>query len=155
MRMIILGILSLSLSLAQANVAPATKYIQVETFNQLRVGDSIRSLTEISHERTRWGVARRTAHFYFYLLSNDLPTRCLNLQCGRFAMRILTRNGFLVGGADREFAKEVGLEYGTSPESSPSLLIVTDSRGKVTALYENVTPASLGEIADALLSDDQ
>jgi hypothetical protein len=132
---------------ADSSVPPPSKVIQVESFNQLKVGDSIERLSQLSRERSRWGTPRHVAQFYFYLLRSDLPSRCLNLQCGRFARKIMMNDGFLVGGADLQLAKEVGLDFvSATTNQRQSLLIVTNASGKVTHLFENVTPGSLDEI---------
>jgi hypothetical protein len=129
------------------SVPPVSKVIRVENFNQLKVGDSIQSLHLLARERTRWGTTKHVAHNYFYLLRSDLPSRCLNLQCGGFARKIMMKDGFLVGGADLELAKEVGLDFVSSETNqAQSLLIVTDASGIVTHLYENVGKGSLDEI---------
>jgi hypothetical protein len=130
-----------------ASVPPASKVIRVESFNRLKVGDSIQSLSLLARERTRWGTTKHVAQNYFYLLRGDLPSRCLNLQCGGFARKIMMRNGFLIGGADLELAKEVGLDFVSSnTNQAQSLLIVTDASGIVTHLYENVTKGSMDEV---------
>jgi hypothetical protein len=130
-----------------ASVPPTSQVIAIKSFNQLKVGDSIESLSLLAQERTKWGTSKHVARNYFYLLRSDLPPRCLNLQCGRFARKIMMRDGFLVGGADLKLAKEVGLDFvSTSANQAQSLLIVTDSSGIVTHLYENITKGSLDEI---------
>jgi hypothetical protein len=136
-------------SSAFASLPPTTSLIKLESYKQVKVGDSINALSHLASERTRWGNPRRVAQFYFYLLRSDLPSRCLNMQCGRFARKILAKNGFLVGGADLELAKEVGLEYVSDQQS---LLIVTDSAGKVTQLYQNVTSQNLDEVLTQISS---
>jgi hypothetical protein len=126
---------------AHASIPETSKVIQVASFNKLKVGDSI--------DGRHWGAPKHLAKNYFYLLRSDLPAHCLNLQCGRFARKIMMRNGFLAGGADQDLAKEVGLDF-TSTEVNhvESLLIVTDASGKVTHLYENIVPGSLDEILE-------
>lgn len=123
-----------------ASLPPSTSLVKIESFKRVKVGDSIEHLSRLAAERTRWGKPEKVAQFYFYLLRSDLPSRCLNMQCGKFARKILARNGFLVGGADLELAKEVGLG------EEQSLLIVTDSGGKVTHLYQNVNAENLDEV---------
>jgi hypothetical protein len=125
---------------AQANLPPTSGLVKIASYKQVKVGDSIESLTHLSGERTRWGSPHRVAQFYFYLLRSDLPSRCLNMQCGKFARKIMAKNGFLIGGADLELAKEVGLDQ------EQSLLIVTDAAGKVTQLYQNVSAQNLDEV---------
>jgi hypothetical protein len=126
-----------------ASVPPTSNVVQVESFAQLKVGDSIDSRAA--------GAPRHAARFYFYLLRSDLPSRCLNLQCGRFARKIMMRNGFLIGGGDQELAKEVGLDI-SSGDSDRALLIVTDRSGKVTHLFKNVASGSLDAVLDQISS---
>jgi hypothetical protein len=132
----LMGCLVLS---AYASVPPTSALLEVESYKQVKVGDSIENLTHLSGERTRWGHPKNVAQ-YFYLLRSDLPSRCLNMQCGHFARKILEKNGFLIGGADLELAKDVGLDQ------EQSLLIVTDATGKVTHLYQNVSEQNLDEV---------
>jgi len=140
-------------SSAFASLPPTSSLIKLESFKQVKVGDSINTLSHLSNERTRWGSPRRVAQFYLYLLRSDLPSRCLNMQCGRFARKVLAKNGFLIGGADLELAKDVGLDYvSDNADHQQSLLIVTDSSGKVTQLYQNVTIQNLDEVLTQISS---
>jgi hypothetical protein len=140
--LLIICLFSIAFSMTgSASIPETSKVIQVESFNKLKVGDSI--------DGRHWGAPRHLAKNYFYLLRSDLPAHCLNLQCGRFARKIMIRNGFLAGGADQDLAKEVGLDF-TSTEVNhvESLLIVTDASGKVTHLYENIVPGRMDEILE-------
>ena len=75
------------------------------------------------------------------------------MQCGKFARKVLAKNGFLIGGADLELAKDVGLDYvSDNADHQQSLLIVTDSAGKVTQLYQNVTIQNLDEVLTQISS---
>jgi hypothetical protein len=140
-------------SSAFASLPPTSSLIKLESFKQVKVGDSITTLSHLANERTRWGSPRRVAQFYFYLLRSDLPSRCLNMQCGKFARKILAKNGFLIGGADLELAKDVGLEYvSDNADHQQSLLIVTDSAGIVTQLYQNVSAQNLDEVLTQISS---
>ena len=79
------------------------------------------------------------------MFAPNMPQKCMNLQCGTFATKILRRGGVLLGGAASEYSKDIGVG-----EASP-LLLVTDEQDHVTAIYRDISRENLDE-ALALLS---
>ncbi|MGZ3687593.1 MAG: hypothetical protein ACXVBW_04800, partial [Bdellovibrionota bacterium] len=125
---------------AQGSIPETSKIVRLEKFGQLRVGESIEKFPSLS--RARYGLV--SARFYFYLFHPSLPQTCLNLECGLIARPILQRGGMLIGGANESFVKELG------ESSDDPVLLVTDSNGKVTAIYRHLHKHDLHQILRAL-----
>jgi hypothetical protein len=139
------GLLVLFAAGASASVPSGSRALKLDELGKLKVGDSMERFPEIAKERARCRDSERAgAAQYVYYFSDALPKRCMNLECGPFAHRILSQGGRVVGGADPAFAEELGItgQHG-------SLLVVSDRDGKVRAIFRDV---GRREIAAAVAS---
>jgi hypothetical protein len=127
---------------------PGTKHIaKLDHIGRIKLGDSIDSLPAISHEKRQAHFGKHT-HFSFYIFTHELPQKCMNLQCGRFASKVLSRGGVLLGGAAGEYAKDLGVD------SANSFLLVTDAKDRVTAIYQDVSAENFDEALEPIQSTE-
>ena len=118
---------------------PETKHVvKLDRIGNIKIGDSIESLPGISLEKHHAHFGRR-AHFSFYMFTPNLPQKCMNLQCGRFASKVLRRGGVLLGGAASQYSKDIGVG------EASSLLLVTDEQDHVTAIYRDISRENFDE----------
>lgn len=118
---------------------PNTKHVvKLDQIGRIKLGDSIDSLPGISFEKHHARFGKR-AHFSFYMFEPSMPQKCMNLQCGTFATKILRRGGVLLGGAASEYSKDIGVG------ETAALLLVTDEQDHVTAIYRDVSRENLDE----------
>ena len=126
---------------------PGMKHLaKLDHVGRIKLGDSIDSLSVISRERhqTHFG---KHGHFSLYMFTPSLPQKCMNLQCGTFAIKVLSRGGVVLGGAADEYTKDLGV----NPDHS--LLLVTDAKDHVTAIYQDVSAENLDEALEPIRSN--
>jgi hypothetical protein len=138
----LLLLLALGIDASASQIPPTAAAPRLEHLGHVSVGDLIEKFPAISGEHKHCRKAERTAQFYVYYFKAGLPARCFNLHCGAFATQIMARGGRLIGGADPQFGKELGVE----PGSTQSVLMISDGEGKVTAIYKDVSLSSLSEL---------
>lgn len=133
---------------ANASVPPNVTPVALNELGKLKVGDLIQGTChKAADEARRLDSVRQRAHFFVYLFSGKLPSRCMNLHCGPFAQRILARGGMLIGGADPDFMREAGVSDGGA-RAPASLMVVTDPSHRIRAIYQNVQTWELGRVLD-------
>lgn len=114
--------------------------VKINQIGRLHLGDSIDAIPSIAKEKSELHHQSPRARFHVYWLDPALPARCLNLQCGTFATRILSHGGFLMGGHDETYRHEAGID------GPAAVLLVTDRADRVRAIYRGVAAADLETI---------
>ena len=131
----------------EAAIHPARILLKVDHLARIQLGNSIDALPSISRERTQFKVRQSLARFHLYYFNASLPERCMNLQCGTFAIQILAHGGFLMGGADTKYLSDI---EGASREP---VLLVTDRRDRVEAIYSGLTQAEFRFALRSVIKD--
>jgi hypothetical protein len=130
---------------SQASLPNIKHVVKLDQIGHLKLGDSIDSLPAISSEKHHARFGKR-AHFSFYMFTPNLPPKCMNLQCGPFATKVLRRGGVLLGGAASVYAQDLG----TTNSDASSLLLVTDEQDHVTAIYRDISRENFDEVLASL-----
>jgi hypothetical protein len=112
----------------------------VAELGNLKLHDSVESIPALRQEFAKFRRSCRHARFLAYYFDSKLPARCMNLECGPFAHRIMAEGGRLLGGADPELAREVGFAEGQP------VLVLSDLEGRVTAIYRDVARQELASL---------
>jgi len=82
------------------------------------------------------------------VINDKLPPTCLDEECGDEARPLIAKGGHMIGGSDGKYAKALGVQLvSTSPwRLAPSLVVVTDAGGRVTAIWKGAGPEHVGTI---------
>jgi hypothetical protein len=79
---------------------------------------------------------------------DKLPPTCLDEQCGNEVRPVVAKGGHVIGGSDGKYAKALGVKLlSTRPwRLEPSLVVVTDAGGRVTAIWKGAGREHVGWI---------
>ncbi len=124
---------------------PPSKLSRLDHFGKIKLGDSIIDFPSIRQDRAFFRAQKHSAHFFMYLFKSGMPQHCYNLQCGRFATRVLAKGGVILGGADSSYLSDVGFEPKYKEES---VLFVTNPSDHITAIYKNVSEEDFGTLLE-------
>jgi hypothetical protein len=145
----ILSLFTIGLSLTTSCMAnpPLQK---ISSLGKLKVGQLLPSYGGVSASGRAMGRVPSKGSFLIHLLHPELPTTCVDEECGKIGSLVQSYGGQLYGGSDRKLAGAV-FDILPSPSSSKNIdeygvLIVSSSGGKVLSIYNHATPNSVSTV---------
>ncbi|MEM1673220.1 MAG: hypothetical protein QXT86_14315 [Archaeoglobaceae archaeon] len=149
----------------------STLYLKVSNFQSItqfgliKVGDPLPSFIGISQSGKRVGPTfLKDGKFYVYVIDEQLPPCCLDLECGEQAKIVINKGGHLIGISDFKYANILGVRLVRTPtlirkvvkkaihyfeeklrwqipiyrrRFETSLIIITDDKGYIMYIYKN------------------
>ena len=139
-------------------------YRSITQFGSIRVGGLLPSFVGISQSGKEIGLALpKGGKFYIYVIDEQLPPTCLDLECGKQAEIVLNKGGHIIGGSDPKYAKIFNVKliknlslnnkisYYIKPfieklgweiqvnwwKLETSLIVVINNKGKILRIYKN------------------
>jgi len=136
----------------------------VAQFGLIKVGRSLPSFIGVSQSGREIGpTCPKGGKFYVHVVDKQLPTSCLDLECGKQAEIVVNKGGHLIGGSDFKYAKLFGVKvvknnsilnrvlHNVKPFAEKlgwkiqihwwrletSLVIIADSKGRIVRIYKN------------------
>jgi len=137
----------------------------VAQFGLIKVGQSVPSFIGVSQSgREIKPSFPKGGKFYVYIVDEQLPPSCLDLECGKNAEIVIYKGGHLIGGSDPKYAKLFNIrmvknnsilnkilhkinksfleKFGRKIQVNwykleTSLVVVTDSNGHIILIYKN------------------
>jgi hypothetical protein len=136
----------------------------VVQFGSIKVGRSLPSFIGVSPSGREIGsTCPKGGKFYVHVVDEQLPTFCLDLECGKQAEIVVNKGGHLIGGSDFKYAKLFGIKvmknnsilnrvlHNIKPfveklgwklqthwwRFETSLIVVADSEGRIILIYKN------------------
>jgi hypothetical protein len=148
----LLGLLPIGLRLLGCTVSPPLQ--KVNSLGKVTVGQLLPSYTGVSSSGRAMGRVPSKGEFLIHLLHPELPATCVGEECGEIGGLVQSYGGQLNGASDRKLAGSV-FDILPSSDSSKSfdeygVLIVSDSRGKVVAIYDHANKNSVQTALDDL-----
>jgi hypothetical protein len=126
---------------------------KVNSIGKITVGQLLPSYGGGSKSGRAMGRVPSRGTFLIHLLHPELPTTCVDEECGQIGSLVQSYGGQLYGGSDRKLARAV---FGIlpSPNSSKNdeygVLIVSDSGGKVLSIYNHANQSSISMVLKSL-----
>jgi hypothetical protein len=127
---------------------------KVNSLGKIVVGQLLPSYAGVSASGKAMGRVPSRGSFLIHLLHPELPTTCVDEECGKIGSLVQSYGGQLYGGSDRKLA---GAVFGIlpSPNSSKNIdeygvLIVSDPRGKVLSIYNHANQNSVNTVLKSI-----
>lgn len=142
----------------------ASKPQSVTEFGSMKVGGFLPSFVGVSESGKKIGSTYpKGGKFYIHVVDEQLPTSCLDLECGEQSRIVVNKGGHLIGGSDFKYAKIFGIKivknstlinrilYHLKPfaekfgwkiqvfwwRPETSLVVVADGKGRIIHIYKN------------------
>ncbi len=139
--------IALSLMLGCSASPPLQK---VNSLGKITVGQLLPSYVGGSPSGRGMGRVPSKGKFLIHLLHPELPSTCVDEECGEIGTLVQSYGGQLYGGSDRKLARSV-FDILPSPNSSKKIdeygvLIVSNSGGKVLSIYNYANKSSVSKV---------
>jgi hypothetical protein len=113
---------------------------RVQTLGKVKTGQPLPSYAGVSMTGKPMGAKPANGRFLIHLLHPQLPTTCVDDECGEMGFLVRNQGGQLYGASDLKLAGEA-FDILPPPSSAKSekygVLIVSDPKGKVIAIYNH------------------
>ncbi len=119
-----------------------------DEFRSLKIGEPVPSFTGTSRTGKEIRPDFPAGKFFIHFIDDQMGLPCLDLECGKEAEAVVKKGGHLHGGGDGKLAKLFGVKLvSSSPwKFDTSLMVVTDEKGQILAIYENAGLKDMDEI---------
>ncbi len=110
-----------------------------DEFRSLKIGEPVPGFTGTSRTGKEIRANFPAGKFFIHFIDDQMGLPCLDLECGKEAESVIKKGGHLHGAGDGKLAKLFGVKLvSSSPwKFDTSLMVVTDEKGRITAIYEN------------------
>jgi hypothetical protein len=119
---------------------------RVETLGKVKTGQLLPSYAGVSMAGKPMGSKPTNGRFLIHLLHPQLPPTCMDEECGEIGFLVRNQGGQLYGASDRQLAEaafDILPSTGVAKSEKYGVLIVSDPKGKVIAIYNHANRDSV------------
>ncbi len=126
--------------------------VQTQKFRTVSVGMDIPSFGAISMNDAHITPTTPEGNFFIHVIQPDLPPVCLDEECGESYAAVSDKGGHLFGFSDGKAASsfDIKIQPGIPYDFDDTLVVVTDRRGKILALFEHAKMSNVPVIVDGI-----
>ncbi|MCP4719877.1 MAG: hypothetical protein GY860_10515 [Desulfobacteraceae bacterium] len=123
-----------------------------DEFRSLQIGEPVPGFTATSRTGKEIRPDFPVGKFFIHFIEDQMGLPCLDLECGKEAESVVEKEGHLHAAGDGKLAKLFGVKLvSSSPwKFDTSLMVVTDGKGQILAIYENAGLEDIDEILKEL-----
>ncbi len=123
-----------------------------DELRSLKIGEPVPGFTRTSRTGKEIRPDFPAGKFFIHFIDDQVGLPCLDLECGKEAESVVEKEGHLHAAGDGKLAKLFGVKLvSSSPwKFDTSLMVVTDRKGQIIAIYENAGLKDIDKILKEL-----